>query len=199
MAKRKPKPVRPITLADIASEARPSAYRSSIKREGRGAPAIYRSISGVRISRKLLEEWICFAVWFYLLLGVSERGQYGENVFDKVADLIGQRQPDDPCLPSASKWKVLVAGLPGHRQPRPQAATLAGRMVASPSLKASGVRRIWDRNWRRYARALVDAHDFIHQYGEPAPFDQLPRPTRLKIMTADLLIKHTSPVRFPEL
>lgn len=172
----KPKPVTPITLADIANEARPSAYRSANKREGRGAPAIYTSISGVRISRKLFEEWICFAVWVYLLQGVRERGvyllqgvrkrhQYGKNAFDMVSGLT---------------------------------ATLARRMDSRP-LAPDGVRRIWDRNWRRYARALADAHAFVHLEGNPVSFDRLTRPTRLKIMTADMLIKHTSPVRFPEL
>lgn len=165
MAKRKPKPVRPITLADIANEARPSAYRSARKRERRGAPGAYKSISGVRISRKLFEEWICFAVWVYLLQGVRERSQYGKNAFDKVAGL---------------------------------SATLARRMDSRP-LAPSGVRRIWDRNWRRYARAIVDAHAFVRSEGNPVSFDRLTRPTRVKIMTADMLIKHTSPVRFPEL
>ncbi|MCL4723625.1 MAG: hypothetical protein KJZ90_05080 [Rhodocyclaceae bacterium] len=178
MAKRKPKPVRPITLADIANKARSSPSCLRALREGRGAPGAYKSISGVRISRKLFEEWICFAVWFYLLQGARERGQY-RNAFDKVADLTGYRIPE-------------------AKQHRPRAATLAGRMNLSP-IGPSDVRRIWDRNWRRYARVLVDAHEFIHQYGKPAPFDRLTRPTRLKIMTADMLIKHTSPVRFPEL
>lgn len=162
---RKPKPVRPVTLADIANEARPGAYRNTLKHDGRGAPVNYASISGVRLSRKQFEEWVCFAVWTYLLQGVRERGQYGNNVFDKVAGLT---------------------------------ATLARRMDSRP-LAPGGVRRIWDRNWRRYARVLVDAHAFVHTEGNPVSFDRLTRPTRLKIMTADLLIKHTSPVRFPEL
>lgn len=163
MAKRKP--VRTITLADIANEARSSAYRSAIKREGRGAPATYTSISRVRISRTLFEEWICFAVWAYLLQGVRERDQYGRNVFDRVAGLT---------------------------------QTLAQRMDSRP-LAPGGVRRIWDKNWRRYSRAIVDAHAFVHSEGNPVSLDQLTRPTRLKIMTADMLIKHTSPVRFPKL
>lgn len=95
-------------------------------------------------------------------------------------------------------WCYLLQGVREHGNFPPNVffrvsgllATLASRMN-SPALAPGGVRKIWESCWRRYPDALVDAHAWVHQFGSPAAFSSLTRPTRLKFQTTSIL--YTTP------